>query len=128
MKLQLDTLAVELQDARLKAEGGERLKSETELFRKDVDSLRERDRHHQEMITQLQQNLSYMSERADSQARKAIEVIEALNSKNKKLQAEFQETISKFSDQDIGGLKQEREELQQRLDENLERITDCRKS
>ena len=122
LKLQLDTMALELQNARVKAEEGERLKTETEIFKKDVDSLRERDRRHQEMIEQLKDNLSFITNRADEQAQKALEVIEALNSKNKKLQTEMQDALSRISGQDIDTLKTEREDLQRRFEENLKKI------
>lgn len=115
LKLQLDSMTVELQDAQVRAQ-------EADVIKKDVDSLRERDRQHQEMIHSLEENLNFLSKKADEQAKKSIDAILALDSKSKKLQGEAQEYIEQALQVDVEGLSDEKDSLKKQLAGNVEKL------
>jgi chromosome segregation ATPase len=115
LKLQLDSMTVELQGAKTLAEGAEKV-------RKDVDFLRERDRQHQAMIHQLEENLNFLARKADAQAKKAIDAIVELSQRNKTLESEIKDQLGKASDQDVDDLKKEKQSIEEKLQENIAKI------
>ncbi|HSV43885.1 MAG TPA: hypothetical protein VLJ10_04955 [Candidatus Bathyarchaeia archaeon] len=118
LKLQLDSMTMALHDARTQAE-------EADHIRKDVDALRQRDQHYQATIHELEQSLNFISRKADEQAKKAIDAITALNSRNQVLESEIKERLAVGSQQgNIETLKQEKEGLESQLKGNQSRIAE----
>jgi hypothetical protein len=114
LKIQLDTIALELQHAQAIAEGAEKNRLdgeqglrnqlqtavselerakvailESEDIRKDAEALRETNQKHQAMIAQLEANLGFLARKADEQAQKALEAITGLNTRKKDLESEL---------------------------------------
>ena len=115
LKLRLDAMAVELEEAKARA-------SEAEKFKKDADSFRQCDQQYRKKIIQLEECLHFLSREADQQAKKAIDVIQHLNSENKSFQAQAHKQLENFSAGDIDALKDEKASLERQLNENITRI------
>jgi len=118
LKLQLDSITLELNDARTKAE-------QAEHIQKDVDAMRQRDQHYQTAIQELEQSLNFISRKADEQAKKAIDAITALNSRNQMLESEIKERVAAGAQQgNIDALMQEKQGLENQLNGNQSRIVE----
>lgn len=115
LKQQLDLMAVELEDSRQKAASGEEVS-------RQVDALRKRDEEYQLMIQQLKGQLEFLSQKADDQARKAIEVIQTLDSQRQTLKEELDHLDQSIPPEHIEALQKERALLQEQITANQQRI------
>lgn len=120
LKQQLDAMALELDDSRQKIASGEEVGHQ-------VDALRVRDQEYQAAVHQLKQQLEFLSQKADDQARKAIEVIQTLDSQRQSLKEELDHLDQSLPPEHIETLQKERALLQEQVSANQGRIVDLEK-
>jgi len=120
LKLQLDSMALELNDSRQKVASGEEVG-------RQVDALRLRDQEYQAMIQQLKQQLEFLSQKADDQARKAIDVIQTLDSQRQTLKEELDHLDQSLPPEHIEAMQKEKTLLQEQVQANQGRIAELEK-
>ena len=83
LKLQLDSLAVAVDEAKGKGE-------ELQKFEREVQSIKSQEEGYRTKIVQLEGNLSFIREKADTQAKESIEAINTLTLENARLKTDLE--------------------------------------
>jgi len=115
LKQQLDTLAVQLEQTQ--SELGDAQKSDQELR-----ELKAKEQDILAQMTKMKADLGLVAAKADSQAQKAIAVINALLAEKEELEAEVKKADSKIDPEDVAQLNTDNQQLKDRVQESLDKI------
>jgi len=115
LKVQLDSLAVTLEETKGQLDTAQ--KSEQEL-----EAIKVREQEGQAQLSKLEQDVGFVAAKADAQAQKAMEVINALMAKREELEGEVKSAENKIDPQDVAQLNTDNQQLKDRVDESLTKI------
>jgi chromosome segregation ATPase len=117
LKAQLDTLAVELQQAQEKAQAALTLEEGMARLRQDG-------RDKERLIGSLENDLQFLKQRADGQAREAIGALEMLQAREAELQSRIFDLQSRFDEEEYRRLKEENRQLREQVPELQRRLNE----
>lgn len=117
LKKQLDTLAVDLEQTRGKLEDLEKTKEM-------VEALRRTEQQYTNKIHELEQSLSYLSGKADTQASEALSVIEQLTMENEQLKLRVEQQKEAVSAEDYEAVQNKNKALEDQIARHSQNIQD----
>jgi len=117
LKQQLDTLAVDLENTREKL-------GDLEKTKEMVEALRQTEQQYTNKIHELEQGLSFLSGKADTQASEALGAIEQLTMENEQLRVRVQEQTEAVSAEDYETVQNENKTLQEQIARHSQNIQD----
>jgi len=115
LKLQLDSLTLDLQNSRTRVTQLEKTSGQFAELKTQKQRLDDR-------VSQLARDLEFITGKADQQAREAIEVLEDLKQRNNNLSQsieDFQSRAASVDPQELETLRKDKEDLQGRLDQQI---------
>lgn len=115
LKLQMDSLAVELEKTKEKLAQGQE-------SGEGVDALKAQEEEYKTKIQELEKNLGFLREKADTQATESIDVISSLREKNETLESEIVSTKEQVDPDALEVLSKEKESLESQLNKHLSRV------
>lgn len=115
LKLQLDAMAVRLEEAKIQWQEAQRIKE-------SLSVLEGQDNAQKAALNRLEADVSFLAGKADTQAQDAVEVINTLLAENEFLRDEVSRAENKVAPEDIARLNEVNLSLKEQIEEHLAKI------
>ena len=115
LKQQLDSLTIKLEKTKEKL-------AQAQESGEGVDALKAQEEEYKTKIQELEKNLGFLREKADTQATESINVISSLREKNETLESEIVSTKGQVDPDALEVLSKEKESLESQVNKHLSRV------